>query len=1269
MSGNAPWKKYGGVNKLDNFNNMSVHSFSTDLFTLRKAYYGAFDVCGELHASGDITSDSTIHGNNLIIENDIHANRLFVQVYTLEYSSVDISGTLHVTYGNAYLGQNLDVSGLMYLQNQLYLGNSGNAFLFAPSSGNIGVNTNTPLAAFDISSANPFAFNVGTATQPNVRAIPLQNMNGQGLVMMANDTSSQLGFYVDASINQMANAPDGLIAYSRGGYLTIDVSNNTNILSQVGISNRGNAAHILNEAVIIYDISSGPFLNLVYGNTGSVTGEALTLVANDASSIAFMNMITPNNRGIAFGGGVYPADTKRAMGSIGCLDASANYTPAINIVAGNSKVQKKATIGINTHAPKTESYAFDVNGPIRVRNSELTITAQTNFEILSLAVGKTATNCAIAIGTPTTVSKPYKQVFLYTNNRGEFWNVRTDLSGTGFEDGSLNSLRTSYVYDSSLTIFAGDRGFASYSYSGGLGWPSIDLPNQSDSISSVYIFGATPEVVRVFLAYDTNPPSIYWFDMSYSTINDSDGIISTSIADGGFSANVTVPITAMDGAGNQVWIISGSKILTFSATDMGNTNVTVANTHNGSYAYRTIYALDTNNIVAGGEGIISYTHDGTSWNNVTVNYAVNSIAPLDASNAIAVCDAGVILYTKDGYNTWNVVPAELLNGAGNANTVIDPSYNLKTVRVIDVNNFYITKAVNTYSLSGGSGSKGASSLFNVYLPGLFNSSNNFVLDISGGARISGDMRINDGGKLSSNNPTFSLLNEVVSQIQFGSDASSVFIGGIKANSNVIVNRDLRVKNDALIDRNLTVSQNTSIQNTLYVNSDASFNTNVFVAKNANIFGTLQVVGNALMSYEFAVSGNATVNQDTLLQGVLTVVGNATMNSNLTVVQDTLLQGVLTVVGNATMNSNLTVVQDTLLQNVLTVGGNAIMSSDLFALNDANISKKVFIGDTLYVVGRATMASNLQALNANIGNTLTVTGTTTLVSDLRALANVNLSRNLNVNGITTLSSDLRALSNANISKTLGIGGEVYGFGNITTLKSVYAQNTVYATNYDGLPRINAGVLNADFTMGLDMPELETREIKIGNFDVTGTVNTIYIGGTNDKTIFSKINTVNDINAGPRVHLNTPIFENEILFGNNSSVGSGLIFAEGGVDNVGYITVPADKTGFIFRPTNPTNTNVLKFDIENSVLPTSYTTGLMSLQRSDNFDSSYSTIVSAIDPSNIILGNKYLIGDDPTLQVIDTNFSVLGHVSIGSNPTTTNCAIEVNGDIFQSNGLIW
>jgi hypothetical protein len=452
------WKKYGGTDKLENNNNLSVNSLIADTLTLRTAYKGKLDVQGELNVFGSAIISGDLQAQNGLIKNDLSANRIAV-------NEVDVSGNLTVRNGNVQINNNLTVNGTVKAKDKLYLGTSNNTYLFSDSSGNIGVNKTNPIATFDISSSQPLAFNVGTSSQETIYSIPLQNSNNRGVVLKANTQSTTISFFNDSSISaNNYDSANGTITYSTGGIMTFDVSDNTKILSKLSVSNRNNdASHILQETAVIYDVSSGQYLQNIYNNPSQTTGNALSIVANDSGSNTFMNIITPNKQGLSIGGGVYVNDTSRSMGTIGMKDSSGNYTPSLNIVSGKSNIRNKTTIGINTHAPTTESYIVDLNGPVNLKNGELTLIKQEDFEIRALGVGKQNTRYAVAIGSPYSSSQKHK--ILYTQDGGENWKENYDLSSesisTQQNNGKLN-LNDSYVYDSSFAVICGEYGYIYY---------------------------------------------------------------------------------------------------------------------------------------------------------------------------------------------------------------------------------------------------------------------------------------------------------------------------------------------------------------------------------------------------------------------------------------------------------------------------------------------------------------------------------------------------------------------------------------------------------------------------------------------------------------------------------------------------------------------------------------------------------------------------------------------------------------------------------------
>ena len=109
------FRKYGGTNKLEKNNNITVHSIVADTFTIRDAFLSVFTIEGDLQIGGN-----GIISNNLTVNQQLNA------------ATLDISSNATIE-GNLYLDKAKDV-------------------FFRGTGKMIGLNKTTPTATFDISS-------------------------------------------------------------------------------------------------------------------------------------------------------------------------------------------------------------------------------------------------------------------------------------------------------------------------------------------------------------------------------------------------------------------------------------------------------------------------------------------------------------------------------------------------------------------------------------------------------------------------------------------------------------------------------------------------------------------------------------------------------------------------------------------------------------------------------------------------------------------------------------------------------------------------------------------------------------------------------------------------------------------------------------------------------------------------------------------------------------------------------------------------------------
>jgi len=816
----STWKKYGGLSHVEAQNSISAYSLSVDLFTLRQAYFGTFDICGELHVSGNALVDHDVRPNNITVKNDISCNQLFVKSNSNHLGDMFVTGNLSVLSGNVrIMNGNIDLSHNLYLSKQLFLGNSGLYINGTDISGNIGINTMAPKSALDFQSSKPFMLNLET-TNPVNYSVLSKTAGADGLVVYADASTSRLDFFVDASLN-VGSTPDARLAYTPGGNFTIDVSSNTAILSNVSLSNRSNQtiAHVYGETAVIYDNSAGFYQYPVYQNSALVTGNALTLVANDASSITFLNMVTPDKKGMAIGGGAYPNNTTRAMGTIGLLDTSGNYAPSVHLVDASSNVYRKFGLGINTYAPELDSYTLNINGPTHMKNGQLTITLQPNIEIYKMSLASPNSNYGIAIGSPYTTDASftdptykYRQKVYYTTNGGEIWtdnsvDVTNGLYNTSIEQavsGAPRYINGIFAYDASLSFLCAN-GIINYSNSSGAKWYGISNISGTQNYASIYAIST-----RVFAADTTG--NLLYLNYTSGIYTDYNGVPA------GSPTTLSIGYTGspvLHGYGTQLFLAAGNSV--FQLNNISGT-VSFSLKFTNSYGpYRSIYTLDGFNAVAVGNSVITWTNNGFSTH-TDINVpgtTFNDIHIIDASNAIAVGNSGVVQYTTNGYATWKTVPLAILNSSGNGNVLTNLAYNLTTVKCIDINQFYITKKISSYVSAT---TFGNTSLFHCYVPELFNNTNNHVLDISGSAFLSGDLNVNDGGRIRTNNSAFYLLDTCANIIRMGGEASSVFIGN-SASSTTTVNSSLVTKQDASFNGNVVIGGKTQmLGNTTFTNS-------------------------------------------------------------------------------------------------------------------------------------------------------------------------------------------------------------------------------------------------------------------------------------------------------------------------------------------------------------------------------------------------------------------------------------------------------------------
>jgi hypothetical protein len=465
MSG---WKKYGGTNKLELTNNLTVNSIVTDSLSLKKFYLGDWDICGGLRVKDNaiIFKDTDLCGN-LIVGKD-----------------TSLIGEFTVAKDTNLYG-NLVVLNDAYFSQSLYFDPLGNTLLNAINGG-FGFNKYDPLATIDISSDRIQTVYMQTSKIEN-RNIYAQNVDSQGVVIGVDSGNTYINMFVDQTMTEEGTGIyDGQLRYAAGGHFYIDVSNVMNVRPRVAFGK--DLTKPMNtdlDRVVIYDTEAkDPYLKDVYMDADFKTGTPFALISTNSDSNVFMRMTTETGNGFMVGGGPFEGGL---MGVLALTDADNKY-PTMNIFSGDLDKYLKTSIGVNKHrVAKTvdgsNRYLLDVNGPTKMIHQELLMSYDVSMQIFAMEFCRSNTQVGYAIGSPIN-SDPlppdnrFERYVLKTVDGGYTWSRnRLLLASTGLPDSSLESgtspLLAIHAFTENFVVIAGQGGFSYYTIDGGVSWQKV----------------------------------------------------------------------------------------------------------------------------------------------------------------------------------------------------------------------------------------------------------------------------------------------------------------------------------------------------------------------------------------------------------------------------------------------------------------------------------------------------------------------------------------------------------------------------------------------------------------------------------------------------------------------------------------------------------------------------------------------------------------------------------------------------------------------------
>ena len=1093
------WKQYGGIYQNDKLNNIKTKNLFAESFGMETSYKGDFDISGGLNVDNSIAvGNSVVVGNSVIVGNIITSNYLDViqdcNVYgnTIVYTNLTVVGNLNasntnvdnifnnlVSEGTLKVTEDTFLNANTYVKNTLFFngntdinagilqvgGGIGNGASMTAFSKKIGVNMNSPAATFDICGNSISTLNVYT-TQNFSRNVIVQNAENRGIVVNTDVSSSYIEFYNDNAIaenvvsSSVADNYNARIKYSVGGNLNIDASRN--ILMSCPLSISANS-------------TVGVFQSGIYNNSAAISGNCVNLVAKDDSSTTFMNIVTPNiaaQKGISIGGGAFPGDVARSMGTLGWFDVSGYYNSAEMIVSGNINSNVPSTVGFNTFSPKTDNYCLDINGPVHINNGIVKITGNTAFDVKSLNIMNRTVDNLIAVGSASEIlAFPFIQNLYYSTNRGKTWNLARISPPNPPVPGNATDLETNpitfnscFSFDATNSVIVGDNGYIFYTANGGALWNQYAIstsisPNQNyNSVfidSSNIIFGSGVLLKYFVRVGIIDPPVKITISGAALKYVDISSIVNYTQLPVGVTASLAInSIYGYDGAyyiagGNSIIklvIDSGGGGAFSNSLSFGGSSVYLSNFFtNATTNYKSIYAYDANNVVAVGENIITWTNSGGigGWTNVVFSgVTFNSVFVYDSLHAIAVGDSAVIYITRDGYVTWNIISAELINSSGCSSILLNSSNNFKSVSMPDLNT-----AVISSTIVPSSGSViGNSILIYCYLPNLFNNVGNFVLDISGSMQLAGNLLVENtvtGGVLS-------VQRYINSNMYEGTGFGNINIGNSVVMDKTISIGDLT--NSGGVRNTINIG---GIYDTINIGNSVSFGGNSIsiVGNSAAYFNDTFILGNLTVSKSINyIAGNATVYGVTTLGNVSNIIDSSGVSTGTLVVK-----GGVGVTGNIYTGGSVRFLNNTnsssastggvvcsggvgIMQNLYSGGninvggavnsitGNLVIGGNIGVGGNFSIVGNVVVnGDSLGVLGNTTISGNLVvSKNALFSGAVTHSSTTLFTG-----ATTNTGGILGGGNIITTSGDhsTSALTGAIVSRGgVGVGGNVFVGGN-------------------------------------------------------------------------------------------------------------------------------------------------------------------------------------------------------------------------------------------------
>lgn len=720
----SSWKKYGGLNKMEKMNNITVNTLVTDTINVRKSYTNEFDLQGDLNVTGGGQIDGDLSVGGTVIAAGI----------SLGATGLDLNGKLYLT---KVLGSN----GLPIETQSMFLNGVMTEYVHpTPNYPVLGINKDVPQATLDVEGFfNPSTLNVHSLSGRN-RNILARNGADNGISLVANgvtytsvqyycNNSKQLNSNIEGSLTSEAS-PDLELKLTETGIFDISgiILTDTNIASKLSISQRS-MDHLYDETAIIYDTN----------------GNALTLVTQPGNSNTSLRLVTPNKTGLSITGGYDGATI-----DVSNIQQGEETAPAQTILAGTSNIKYPKIMKFNTYS-KDDIHAVSINGATRIENTDIRVVASTDTNAHFVLYDKSnPSGTALILGAGVEDENATNGVspFLRTTNAGVDW---TNVPAPVGTQGSF--FNVGYVQQgTSNSIIATANEFLYYSNNHYNNQYTLSSPINKN-FSGVYITSTS----KVFLTSLNAGYNFFTLDFSDITGTRND-----------LSYNDTPLIDSCDGYDHEAWTIhNGNRFVKYDIS--GNEPVILLDASINNVVENTFNKIrvhDASNAIVIGPSSIAYTKDaGVTWNASSMYPSLSNnlkdVFILDSESAIVVGESNTAYFTTNGYKSWYVITKDTVNGNGRGEKIFTTS------ATSDLNTVYMptndTMVFVPYTSSA------PYDVVHLWSPDIVNREKNSSLDVLGNLDVSGSLVLSNGGGLRSQDDHFDLL-KTTSEIDIGGGA-------------------------------------------------------------------------------------------------------------------------------------------------------------------------------------------------------------------------------------------------------------------------------------------------------------------------------------------------------------------------------------------------------------------------------------------------------------------------------------------------------------------